>query len=420
MAGKRIGFVSMRLAGTDGVSLEASKWADVLVRDGHYCAYMAGEVDTPEEDSFVVPECHFTHPRVHELYRACFGRDTRTRATTRHVEEVKHELKEKLQVFVDRWNLDMLIPENAVTIPLNIPLGLALAEFALETGMPMIAHHHDFFWERKRFLHNACWDYLRAAFPPPLAQFQHAVLNTSQRHQLSLRTGIGAVMIPNVMDFETPPPPPDGYEDDLRESLGIGPDEKFILQPTRVVQRKGIERAVELVSRLGVPACLVVSHASGDEGDDYAVRVREYSQHLKVKTIFCESILGEQRGTHADGRKIYTLADMYRACDLVTYPSRIEGFGNAFLEAIYYRRPIMVNNYSIYQYDIRPKGFRTIEMEEYVSARVVRQARDVLENPELGVAMTEHNYRLAERFFSYGVLRQNLQTMLVACFGSYA
>jgi hypothetical protein len=30
--GKNIGFISTRLAGIDGVSLEASKWADVLER----------------------------------------------------------------------------------------------------------------------------------------------------------------------------------------------------------------------------------------------------------------------------------------------------------------------------------------------------------------------------------------------------
>jgi hypothetical protein len=35
---------------------------------------------------------------------------------------------------------------------LNIPLGLALTELIAETDIPVIGHHHDFFWERKRFL----------------------------------------------------------------------------------------------------------------------------------------------------------------------------------------------------------------------------------------------------------------------------
>jgi hypothetical protein len=34
-------------------------------------------------------------------------------------------------------------------------LGIALTEIISETGMPTIAHHHDFFWERQHFMINA-------------------------------------------------------------------------------------------------------------------------------------------------------------------------------------------------------------------------------------------------------------------------
>ncbi|OVE73521.1 glycosyl transferase family 1, partial [bacterium B17] len=255
--------------------LETAKWKDVLERDGHECYYMAGELDTPHEKSFLVPACHFSHPGVQEVYKECFGHIHRSADTTRKIEELKHGLKQSIRDFVDRFDLDLIIPENAVTIPLNIPLGLAITEFAVETAFPMIVHNHDFFWERKRFLYNACWDYLNKAFPPHLLTIQHAVLNSSQDNQLSLRKGISAVVVPNVMDFANPPPPKDDYTKDLRKTLGIKPEEKFILQPTRIVQRKGIEHAIELVHRLKIPAKLVISHASGDEGDEYTVRVME-------------------------------------------------------------------------------------------------------------------------------------------------
>jgi glycosyltransferase involved in cell wall biosynthesis len=415
---KRIGFVSTRLAGTDGVSLETEKWAIVLERNGHTCTYMAGELDTPEERSFLVPECHFTHPEVLETYHGCFGRRTRDPGVTRQIEALKHRLKDALVEFMDRFELDLLIPENALTIPLNIPLGLALTECAAETGMPMIAHHHDFFWERKRFLQNACWDYLNKAFPPHLPMIQHTVINSSQDNQVSLRTGISTMIIPNVMDFEVPPPCPDGYADDLRDALGFADGEAFILQPTRVVQRKGIERAVELVHRLGLPAKLVISHASGDEGDEYAVRIREYSRIMGVETVSAAHLVGETRGTDASGRKLYTLEDFYHVCDFVTYPSRIEGFGNAFLEAIYYRRPVLVNNYAIFDSDIAPKGFRTVEINEYVTKEDVEQVRTLLRDPDAVAAMVDHNYDLGRRFFSFDVLAQKLNVMLAGCFGA--
>ena len=43
--------------------------------------------------------------------------------------------------------------------------------------------------------------------------------------------------------------------------------------------------------------------------------------------------------------------------------ARIRAEGNAFLEAIYFRKPIVINTYSNYHLDIRPKGFQVIEMD---------------------------------------------------------
>ena len=139
---------------------------------------------------------------------------------------------------------------------------------------------------------------------------------------------------------------------------------------------------------------------------------------MKVKVVFCSDNVGEERGTLKDGRKIYTLADMYHESDLVTYPSAIEGFGNAFLEAIYYRKPILVNNYSVYSFDIKPKGFKTIEMDGYINDSTVEMARQVLSDETLAASLADHNYELAEKFFSYEVLGQKMTTLLVNCFGS--
>ena len=52
----RIGFVSTRFAGTDGVSLEAQKWADVLEEDGHEVFWFSGRSDRPPETSMCIPE----------------------------------------------------------------------------------------------------------------------------------------------------------------------------------------------------------------------------------------------------------------------------------------------------------------------------------------------------------------------------
>ncbi|RJQ53548.1 MAG: glycosyltransferase [Desulfobacteraceae bacterium] len=411
-----IGFISTRFAGTDGVSLETEKWAVFFESLGFRCYYFGGLLDRPPEMCYLVPEAHFQHPEIKRIYSHCFGAQLRKRSITRKIHQIKERLKGHLYKFIEKFEIQLLITENALTIPLNLPLGIALTELISETGIQTIAHHHDFFWERQHFKTNAVWDYLNMAFPPHLAPIRHVVINSSADNQLSLRTGISATLIPNVMDFENPPEPPDDYASDIRQALGIAEDELFVLQPTRVVKRKGIEHAIELVNRLGMKAKLVISHASGDEGYDYEQRVREYSKLMKVDTLFVSEIIDERRGTTETGRKVYTLADVYPYADIVTYPSNFEGFGNAFLEAVYFRKPIVVNTYSIYSMDIKPKGFSVIELDGYVTENSVRQTQMVLKNPKLKEQMVDKNYGIARRYYSYEILRQKLKGLITDCF----
>ena len=437
-----IGFISTRFAGTDGVSLETGKWATVLQRLGHQCFYFAGECDRPAERSLVVPEAFYRHPEIEAinlqaysgswmvtkearaahpeiaaLYKDFFSIYIRPPAMTRRVNELKEYFKKQLYEFAHRFALELLIIENAVTIPLNLPLGLALTEFIAETGFPTIAHHHDFHWERQRFHVNCVGDYLASAFPPNLPSIRHVVINSIQAQQIASRHSVTSRIIPNVMDFDSPPPDSDPYTENVRADFGIEPGEYFFLQPTRVIQRKGIEHAVELVRRLELPAKLVISHASGDEGSDYEQRVREYAHLLDVTVRFESAQVQDIRGMTKEGRKIYTLEDVYPHADIVTYPSSIEGFGNAFLEAVYYRRPILVNNYSIYEVDIRPKGFRAVWFDGFISEDTLKRVRKILLDTEKAQAWADENYQLAKRYFSFTVLERRLQSILADCLG---
>ncbi|MBW1998988.1 MAG: glycosyltransferase family 4 protein [Deltaproteobacteria bacterium] len=417
---KNIGFISTRFAGTDGVSLESSKWADVLEAMGHPCFYFAGELDRPRERCFHSKKAYFEHPEIVHINQVVFNRLDRPDETTDRIERIKQELFYDIERFVQAFDIKIVIVENALAIPLNIPLGLAITEYVSKTCIPTIAHHHDFYWERKRFSNNCVWDYLNLAFPPRHPYIRHVVINSEARGQLAYRKGASAIVIPNVMNYAVPPPPPDEYALDVRENLGIREDEYFILQPTRIIQRKGIEHSIELVSRLkrkGIKAKLIISHASGDEGDDYQRRVKDYSRLLGVNTLFVSDLIGEERGRTRKNRKVYTLFDVYPHADLITYPSSYEGFGNAFLEAIYFKKPILVNNYSIYLHDIKPKGFKVIEMDEYIREETVAEVISVLRDKEKAEVMAEHNYKLARRFYSYENLKRKLRFLLTDFFG---
>jgi hypothetical protein len=194
----------------------------------------------------------------------------------------------------------------------------------------------------------------------------------------------------------------------LRKELGFEKDDLFVLQPTRVVPRKWIERAVELVSLLDLKKPrLVVSHQSGDEGDMYADRVFEYAQRLGVEVMYLGDRIGSSRCFAANSDRKYTIDDVYQGANLVTYPSGYEGFGNAFVEAIYFKKPVVVNRYSIYVEDIEPCGFEVIPFDGFVTHKIVDRIRQFLDPENLGV-MVEKNYELGKRYFSYEVLEKNL------------
>ncbi|MCF6335018.1 MAG: glycosyltransferase family 4 protein [Spirochaetales bacterium] len=418
MERKNIGFISFRISGTDGVSLETKKWAEIFDRFGFKSFYMAGELDTDPDVSFTVEESHFRHPEALRLYKQSFnGGNKRPRQLSKDIHAFRDLLKDRIYEFIEKFDLDMLVPQNTLTIPLNISLAMALTEVIAETNIPVIAHHHDFFWERKRFLRNCVWDYLGANYPPHLNSISHVVINSSARHQLGLRTGISSTLIPNVMHFEKEVPAIDDFNADVRKVFGIDEDELFVLQPTRVVQRKGIEHAIELVARLKRKAVLVISHASGDEGYEYEQRVKEFAELLKIRALFVSESIADERGFKENGDKIYSLQDVYPHADLVTYPSLQEGFGNAFLEAVYFRKPILVNNYSIYAYDIKPKGFEAIEMDDFISQSTVDATNELLDNPEKIKAITDLNYELSLKHYSFTVLENKLRNIVEDIWG---
>lgn len=415
---KRIGFVSTRFAGTDGVTLEAAKWAEVLTESGHQCFWFAGELDRDPEASLLVPEAHFQDETSQWISDEVFGKPGRKLEVTDAIHEQRSYLRSRLHEFIRMFQLDMLIVENALTIPMQIPLGLAIAETIAETRIPTIAHHHDFYWERTRFAVNAVGDYLRMAFPPRLNSIEHVVISTAAQEELAHRKGLSSVVIPNVLDFERPPNSHVPSSEEIRDDIGLAPDDVMILQPTRVVQRKGIEHAIELVRQLGNPRYkLVISHEAGDEGYEYAEWLREDARKKGVTVHFLQEKPDKQPGAPGTPFRHLSLWEIYPHADFITYPSLYEGFGNAFLEAVYFKKPLLINRYAIFVKDIEPQGFDLVVMDGYLTGKNVHDIEAILASEERRKAMVEHNYAVAARHYSYAVLRKRLNHLFTQFFG---
>jgi len=411
---KHVGFISTRFHGTDGVSMEAAKWVEVFENMRFDCYFFSGLSDWNPKKSMIVPEAFFGHPRIKSLHEHFFGIKARRVEYTEEIHAIRKELKEALYRFIRKFDIDLLIIENAISIPLHIPLGLAVTELITETNIPAVGHHHDFYWERERFMVNCVNDYITMAFPPSLNSLIHVVINSEARKMLSYRRGLSSYIVPNVFNYDQKAPGIDDYNKGLKQDIGLEEDDLLFLQPTRIIQRKGIESAIEMVHRLNNPKIkLVITHSGKDEGTAYYNRIISYADLLKVPLVIRPEKFGSHRSMGPDGEKIYSIWDIYPHADLVTYPSSYEGFGNAFLEAVFFRKPVLVNRYSIYQSDIEPLGFDVIAMNHYISNEVLASVQDILRDEKRRLAMVDKNYELASRHFSYEILVQKIKTLLL-------
>jgi glycosyltransferase involved in cell wall biosynthesis len=385
---------------------------------GHQIFYCAGELGGYAGGGWLIPALHFTHPASIDFNQRAFGPETRDPHPQKLVDDIyaaADQLVGPLREFVTTNHLDLIITENALTIPMNLPLGVALARVIEELGINTIAHHHDFYWERQRFQSNAILELLDTFFPPNLPTIQHVTINSIAQRRLKGRRGIDSLVVPNVHDFATPPPAIDSYTADFRAALGLSDDDLFILQPTRVIQRKGIELAIELVHHLQRPnAHLYITHSAQDEGLEYWRWLEREAKMMLVDLRLIDDFIGAERA-QPDGRKIYSLWDAYPHANLVTYPSLIEGFGNALLETIYFKRLTVVNRYPVYNADIGPLGFEFIELDGFVDDVAIQKTRQLLNQPDVIARMAEKNYALAQEHFSLQVLAQKLKDIL-ACF----
>lgn len=410
---RRVGFVATRLAGTDGVSLETFKWAEILAGMGLECRYIAGELEDSGDRSVLIEEAHFQHDAIRDVNHRAFILPQRDEWLSDDVYALARQIRERLKIAIHQLKIDVLIAENSLTIPMNLPLGLALVQTIQELDIPCIAHHHDFYWERPRFLVNNVGDFLRNAFPPVLNQIQHVAISGLAAEELSHRTGVSCRIIPNVMDFAHPPKLSDDRARQFREIVGVDEDDLLVLQPTRVVARKGIEHAIELLHWLGPRrAKLVITHASGDEGDNYTHRVRRFAELMNVDVVFAAQWVRATSDASLSSDLTFSIGDAYHAADLVTYPSTYEGFGNAFLEAIYFKRPLVCNRHAIFRTELEPCGFRTIAFDGYLNDDAVEQTQRVLRDEDYRSEMVEHNYRMGQRFFAYNRVERELRSIL--------
>lgn len=299
-----VAVVSYRLGGTDGVSIEAAKWAGAFAELGWRVRTIAGERGAGEGAADeLLPGLAMAAPRPPapaELRRALAG-------------------------------ADLVVAENICSLPLNPSVSGAVA--AALAGRPAILRHHDLPWERPAL---AC-----SGPPPDDPCWRHVCISHHARRQLRARR-IAAVTVHNR--FEPDPAP--GDRTGTRRALDVAPDERLVLQPTRAIPRKNVPGGLALAEALGATYWLLGGPEDGYDGE-------------------LERVLSAARTRVL--REPSALADAYAACDLVALPSTWEGFGNPAVESAVYERPLAIGRYPVAD-ELAAYGFRWFDAGDPAAA----------------------------------------------------
>ena len=437
----RIGIVSGKLGGVDGVSLEVDKWIDILLRLGHEVFTIAGVYAHPLSSidparQYELPAIRFDSDFQRQVELQVFPHMSRRpphpsgqelRQLVEQIETRGRELGETLHDIVKQNRIDVLIGQNTNAMPMTILGGVAMYYVATTQRVATIFHHHDFWWERSRFSNSRIETLLNRIMPPVDLGLEHVVISSYAAHILASLKRVRPHIVPNCEDFDTPVVR-DEYNANFRADFGFADDDILIVQPTRIVPRKRIEDSVLLVGRLAqrFPEMAgrlryIISLYQGDEPDeDYIDLIRRRAAEWNVSLHIISDRVRSARGLTEGGERLYTNRDVLCNADLVTYLPVWEGFGNALLEAVAARVPVVTTTYLVYKTDIMTTGLRNIEVRDrynengelVIEDRVLDEIRTVVTDPALRSEIVDHNFEVARREFSLSTLEDRLRTVL--------
>ncbi|HIA35608.1 MAG TPA: glycosyltransferase, partial [Flavobacteriales bacterium] len=136
---------------------------------------------------------------------------------------------------------------------------------------------------------------------------------------------------------------------------------------------------------------------------------------LNNQVVFASNLIQNHSWQGHHGSVKYSLSDAYAYANSCTYFSTYEGFGNAFVEAILAKTPVFVNNYEpVFMPDIGSKGFKVVMLEDNkLTDKAIEQMKEIIYNPKLSQEIGAFNFELGKKHFSYDVLQEKLEQLLV-------
>lgn len=448
----KIVFFHNALGKTDGVSLEVDKWRLCLERMGHEVFYCAGNDDS--EQVHCIPELDFFHPVTKKLIHNATVEleDFTAQALVETIREQADIVKIKIKAYLEEIKPDCIIPNNLLSVGYHIPATIALSETIRELRIPTINHNHDFYFEDSGEVNPTCPEalsLLEEYAPPTGDNIINLTINSIARDQLFERKHIKATIVPNVFDFDQPQWQKDAYNADFRSAMGTSENDIVFQQATRVMDRKGIELAIDLIARAqehiadmvgqtlyngkkiaSDSQCILLCSGRIEKfgiSGSYQAALETHAKEKGVAIKFAGDKIKHSRGEHPERGKIYSLWDSYVYSDFVTYPSWWEGWGNQFIEAVFAKLPVVLFEYPVYTADLKQKNFQVVslgqELAQSTTAGLVAVEDSVITKAAAAVvelltdsSKREHavskNFEIAKQYYSLDVLSAIISQLL--------
>ena len=324
-----------------GVENMVRDQANMFVAAGHQVKVLTGAGADPKEgyEVVVVPEMSPDFS---------FNKSTRAVLDKGQMDQGFNFYRSKLIDALDSElaGMDLTIVHNIFTVHFNLPLTRALHDLAARHKM--IAWTHDLTATNPDYAlpnpNQAPWNLMRT----PSKDVIYVATSDLRAAELKIQLKFGATpqIIPNMVD----PARLFGCTPDVRKALlalEIPWRDFVFLLPARIMVRKNIEFAIEVVKELialGRNPLLLVTAAKSRDGasaEHYSAFMRQsIPEELERNIIF----VSEYFPTPDD-----TLRDLYLLSDCLFFPSRNEGFGLPILEAAMHRMPVWCQEIPAYR-----------------------------------------------------------------------
>lgn len=450
LKGRKILIIHFRVGNTDGVSIEIAEWEHILKENGAIVKLCAGPIS--HGASFVIDNLEQQlNQDIFDIDRGAFGEVNIFKNKQSFIKAIRKQqkiLKTELEKVLIKFKPDNIIISNIFSTGQNLPAAEAVTLLLDKWQIPTSAIHHDFYWERPNYSHPRypfVENQLKEFFPPKRSWLKHYCINSISQKELKKRKGVSSGIIYDTLHFEQPAWEKDEFSKDLLDDFDVDKNDIVILQATRVVERKNIEIAIDLVKNISEKrwlsklankklydgrrfdpgankAVLVLAGSTNRGSREYLQSLLSYARKRKVKICHVSNKMGKFR-IEKNGQKKYSLWDIYPFADIILYPTRHEGFGNQFLEACFAKKPVVIFEYPVFKSDIKPKGFKVIslgdklllddsywaKLPQAIAQKATGEIVDILTNSKKYSQLVEKNFKLAKRHFSH---QKTLSTLI--------